>query len=291
MRYASYMKKWQIGTILVLVALLICGYAFRTDVRDLWAAWNQPKLPPAVRITPATDTSGSLAGDDTSMIEGGVATSEHYTLVSGPSHTPTGPDPLADRGALPSEVNLPVPFTSQAPTGDWGEPFQDACEETSAVMVDAYYKGVSGKIPADQATADIQRVVAYENKTLGDYKDTDAAETAQWIKDLYGYQNVFVFPLQSPDQIKRALANGYPVIIPFSGKELPNPNFRNGGPLYHMLVVKGYTADRFITNDPGTRNGADFTYTYDALMGAAHDWNNGNVPTGKPVMIIVMPNP
>jgi len=101
---------------------------------------------------------------------------------------------------------------------------------------------------------------------------------------------VLVLPLSSVNDLKRAVANGYPVIVPASGKELPNPNFRNGGPLYHMLVVKGYTADRIITNDPGTHLGADFTYTYDGLMNAAHDWNGGDVTHGAPVMIIILPN-
>lgn len=33
--------------------------------------------------------------------------------------------PIAD------SINLAVPFTSQAPTGDWSEPWQNACEEAS----------------------------------------------------------------------------------------------------------------------------------------------------------------
>ena len=60
------------------------------------------------------------------------------------------------------------------------------------------------------------------------------------------------------------------------------------GPLYHMLVVKGYTKDgTIITNDPGTRRGADFLYDPDALFNAVHDWNGGNVNEGAKVMVVV----
>ena len=265
---------------------MVLAFVFRGDIREAWSAWRAPKLPVAEKFHAP---SGPLtATTDDSPIEGGVATSEHFTIVTSPPKPIV--NPLQNNGPLPAEANLDVPFTSQAPTGDWSMPYQEACEETSAIMVDAFYRGISGNIPADQATKAINAVVNYENKTIGSYTDTTAAQTAQFIKGYFGYSTVLVLPLSSVNDLKRAVANGYPVIVPASGKELPNPNFRNGGPLYHMLVVKGYTADRIITNDPGTHLGADFTYTYDGLMNAAHDWNGGDVTHGAPVMIIILPN-
>jgi hypothetical protein len=81
---------------------------------------------------------------------------------------------------------------------------------------------------------------------------------------------------------------GVPVIIPASGKELQNPNFRNGGPPYHMLVMKGYLADgRWIVNDPGTRKGADYLYGKQLLLNAVHDWNGGDVPRGSSVAFVI----
>ena len=41
---------------------------------------------------------------------------------------------------LPARINLDVPFTSQAPEKDWGQPWQDACEEAALLMLDGYYK-------------------------------------------------------------------------------------------------------------------------------------------------------
>ena len=55
-----------------------------------------------------------------------------------------------------------------------------------------------------------------------------------------------------------------------------------------MLIIKGYTKEgNFITNDPGTRRGADFIYSPGVLMNAIHDWNGGDVDNGKKVMIVV----
>ena len=40
---------------------------------------------------------------------------------------------------MPTE-DLEVPFTSQSPDGNWSEPWQNACEETSILMVDNFYQ-------------------------------------------------------------------------------------------------------------------------------------------------------
>jgi hypothetical protein len=214
-------------------------------------------------------------------------------VVTSPTKAPPKKAPLVvatSTKTIPREANLAVPFTSQAPTADWSQPYQDACEEASAIMVDGFYRHLTGKIPADQATREISQIVDYENKLFGDYKDTDAAETVKFIKGYFGYTNVQIKPLTGPDDIKRVIAQGYPVILPAGGKLLGNPNFRNGGPLYHMLVIKGYTSTHFITNDPGTRLGADYVYSYDTIMNAAHDWNGGDVTNGAKVLIVVYPN-
>src|SRR5690606_17648726 len=42
---------------------------------------------------------------------------------------------------LPNQVNLDVPFYSQAPEGDWSLPWQEACEESSLLLAHAYATG------------------------------------------------------------------------------------------------------------------------------------------------------
>jgi hypothetical protein len=53
---------------------------------------------------------------------------------------------------------------------------------------------------------------------------------------------------------------------------LKNPYYSGDGPWYHMIVVIGYDGTSFITNDVGTKRGAQYHYTYDTLINAIHDW-------------------
>jgi hypothetical protein len=291
--FTKMQKRWLTAACLLVV---VCGgvaYIARRPILDAWAAWNAPKLPPASAYIPSDHPSNDVSGQDVNTpFEPGYSTSQNYTLETAPQVKPPKGDPLAYGGTLPAEANLDVPFTSQAPHANWDYPYQEACEEASAIMVDAFYRGKTGRIAPDVADAAIKSLVAYEKATLGFYEDTTAAQTAQFIKGYFGYETVIVKPLTSVDDIKKAIALGYPVIVPAAGKLLGNPNFRNGGPPYHMLVVRGYTPTLFITNDPGTRNGMQYTYTYDTLMKAAHDWNGtpSNITGGKPVMLVVIPN-
>src|SRR5262249_12869827 len=160
----SNMKKWPIA--LLATVLLVGGvaYAERGALRDAWAAMHAPVLPPAKHVLPVAPKAANTSGDDASPVEGGTAASEHYQLISSPLN-PTTPqvDPLAVNGPLPAEVNLDVPFTIQAPNQDWSGPFEDTCEEASILMVNDYYQGQSGTIPADQANTAILALVDYEN--------------------------------------------------------------------------------------------------------------------------------
>lgn len=283
------MKRPLIVAACLLVVLAGVGYASRGYIRDALGAYRAPKLPPATAFKPPIK-DGAVIADVNSPFEAGYSTSQHYILEATPPAKPK--DPLAFSGELPKEVNLDVPFTSQAPSGDWSYPYQEACEEASVLMVDAYFQGKTGRISPTVADTAIKQLVAYENKTLGFYQDTTAEQTAELIRRYFGYQQVIVKPFVRIEDVKQALALGYPVIIPASGKALHNPNFKNGGPPYHMLVVRGYTPTQFITNDPGTRNGMQYVYDFDVLLKAAHDWTGDpeTITSGKPVMLIVIPN-
>jgi len=302
--YLTIMKR-TIAIIFGLIILILAGlYLGRHWLRDQWALMNRPDLPAPTAyqdktVIEADDSiDAELPQGPPSHIEGGISESENFKLESSPQTKdpvkdpePPTTDPLAGDVTIPAELNLDVPWMSQAPHANWDFPYQEACEEASMIMVDAFYEKRSGKLPVDEADSEILKLVDYQNKTLGYYKDTTAEETAQILRDYYNYSDVRVFPVSDPKDIKAVLARGYPVIMPFWGKALDIPNFRNGGPLYHMLVVKGYTGDgHFITGDPGTRLGQDFIYTFENLLESAHDWNGGNVSEGKKVMIVVLPN-
>jgi hypothetical protein len=276
------------------VAIIIVGAAYfgRHLAYDAWYNLNRPKLPQAKTFEQEkVRGSDQLLPSAPAPVEGGLSVSESYILESSPqTQKGTPSDPLAIDFAIPESINLDVPWISQAPHSNWDMPYQEACEEASMIMVNGFYE-LKDAITPDQADDEILKLVAYENKVRGDYKDTDAQETAKIIKDYYGYKDVRVLPFKTDDDIKNIIGRGYPVIIPFSGKDLQNPNYRNGGPLFHMLVVKGYTNDGyFITDDPGTRKGKDYVYTLSRIVEAAHDWNGGDVANGRKLMIVVMPN-
>jgi len=198
---------------------------------------------------------------------------------------PTEITPTEQNLPIPEEINLNIPFTVQAPLGDWSYPFNHTCEE-AAILMAHYYLAEKTSINPAAAKGELLDLVDYETKHYGFHEDTSAEQTAQLIRDYYGY-NVKVSYNVSLEDIKKELAQGNPVIVPTAGRLLGNPYFTPPGPIYHMLVIKGYNADGFVTNDPGTRMGADYLYPYQTLMEALHDWNGGDVENGTPAMISI----
>lgn len=187
---------------------------------------------------------------------------------------------------LPAEFNLAVPFTPQAPFAVWDEIHEDACEEASAMMIDAFY--TNRNFTPQSADDEINAIVNWELQTFGYWLDTTAEETARILREKYGYQNVRVVYDIDINDIKREVASGHPVILPAAGQLLGNIYFQQPGPLYHMLVVRGWTKEgMIITNDPGTKRGEGYLYDPDILINAVHDWNGGDVENGRKAMIFV----
>ncbi|MBI5222398.1 MAG: C39 family peptidase [Candidatus Magasanikbacteria bacterium] len=185
-----------------------------------------------------------------------------------------------------AQTNLPVPFTSQAPYGYWGQPWQDTCEETAILMVDSFYnnKKLSNKSIAKQ---EILRILNIKTNAYGKGLDENAEQMANLINDFLNWEATII---ENPtiEQIKSQIDAGQPVIIPAYGKALHNPHFRSGGPEYHSLVISGYDDDKkqFIVQEPGTRYGLDFRYNYDTLMNAIHDFlPNKQTKNGRKVAL------
>lgn len=201
-----------------------------------------------------------------------------------------------ETGTKTTEINLDVPFSSQAPFSDWAEPYQNACEETASLMVAKYYQKAT--LTPAIAKQEILDLVAWENKNFSYYEDTTAQETAQILQDYYGFKRVDVIYDFSLDDLKAQILAGRPIIIPASGQMLKNPNFKQPGPIYHMLVIKGITkTGDFITNDNGTRKGHNYIYNPDILYAAIHDApqgghsiNKADLDSNRKAMIVVYPN-
>ena len=69
--------------------------------------------------------------------------------------------------------NLTIPFTPQAPYGNWSQPWQDTCEETAILMVDYFY---NNKKLADKSVAkqEILRILNIKNNAYGKSLDENA---------------------------------------------------------------------------------------------------------------------
>jgi hypothetical protein len=194
------------------------------------------------------------------------------------------PEPEPTPTPAPGELNLAVPFTSQAPYRNWDELHNDACEEASFYMVIEYYNGMpAGEV--DPATSDPELIrMVHAEEELGMGPSISLAQAQDFLMRDSGTVAVIV---ENPtvEDIKALVAAGKPVIVPAAGRELGNPNFTGEGPLYHMFVIRGYTDTTFITNDPGTRLGQNYIYDIDVVMEAMGDWVNED-PHNSPKRIM-----
>lgn len=252
--------------LLIIAASLI--WAERRPIKDYFLNAKKPAIPRAVTIKEI---------DRTATTTNALQPNEK---VSPDAQKPASAVPKS----LPTEINLAVPFQSQAPFGDWAEPYKEACEEASLIMVDYFLRGAS--LSAQQMKEAIDAQVAWEGKQWAGNPDLSINSLRELADVFYDYQTESVLDL-TIEKIKDQLRRGHPVIVPAAGRQLGNPYFRQPGPYYHMLVIKGYTKDGwFITNDPGTRRGADYLYKMDILMAAIHDWGGDSPDGGKTGMLM-----
>lgn len=172
---------------------------------------------------------------------------------------------------IPKTAQLTVAFTAQAPTANWDELHNEACEEASAIMANAYFTHISSLPPAT-VEKQITELTKWQDDNFGYHLSVSTTEAATMIEENYKLKTDIV-PLNE-QTIKQAIADGKLVIYPANGQLLNNPNFKTPGPIYHMLVITGYNGDNIITNDPGTRNGLNYKYSYSTLESAGGTYNH-----------------
>lgn len=266
--------------IIILSTGVVFAYQYRAAVREYITGLSRPTLPP--EESPPEQTQATTVTTTTTIIK------PADTKVSTPAPLVAQASPSAQQvtTVAKSAVNLAIPFTSQAPHKNWAMPYAEACEEASVLMVDGYYKKTT--YTTDSADAALLKIIAWEEKTFGTSVHTNTVQTARILSEYFGYKNVTVSENVTLEKIKEALSNGHAVIVPTAGIQLGNPHFKSPGPEYHMLVIKGYLEDgTFITNDPGTQYGKNYTYSGAVLLNAIHDYNNGDTEHGKKMMIIL----
>ena len=187
--------------------------------------------------------------------------------------------------AVPTSTNVDVPFTSQAPAGDWSEPWQSACEETSIYMITSFY--ANDPIKRDQAIVQIKAILAVKDKDIKVSKDESLTTISQLIVDLKLPWETQLVTDPTTDALKKELAAGRPIIVPVYAPDLKNPHYSSVTPDYHVLVLTGYddTNGVFIVNDPGTKDGEGLRFPYATLMFAIHDLDPQNVTAGKKAVL------
>lgn len=194
--------------------------------------------------------------------------------------------------AAPKTILLKVPFTAQAPQGDWkDERQQDACEEAAALMAISWIKSGSQQNKPEIVLSQKQwrdKIVGlsdWELKKYGEYRDLSLNAIRDWIfKDYFSYKLVVIKNVNSAADIIKELEQGNLVLVPMNGRALKNPNFASPGPERHMILIKGYDygTKQFITNDPGTRRGENYRYSAAIIFKAIRTYKTGNkLPFGK----------
>ncbi|MFA4954252.1 MAG: hypothetical protein WC641_02995 [Patescibacteria group bacterium] len=234
-------KLFMLGLAILLLGVATAGYFVLRPAKSM-----PSELPAPRQFSYWWISSSVLGSEQPGAIEGGVATSEHFVLVSSPPQTAQLPDPFARRGVLPSATNLAVPWAAGSDAG------------ASAAMLEAYYHIVQN--------VDAAKLNAAE-QALGKSTAEDTAQTvAERIKAYLKYET----QTEKFDaaQLKRALANGFPVLIIVGEKDTRR-----------LTLVKGYVKDDFLLHDPALGQA-------DRLIGAGE---LGGTDPSQTDMLIVIP--
>lgn len=231
----------------------------------------------------ACTTTGETPDGTSSSSPTSIASSR--AAVSSAPAAASKPAAASSKAAATGNVQLKLPFASQAPLGDWNPPYDEACEEASLILVNAYLKGQG--MGANEMNTQILATVAWENDNKYPI-DVTMPQLLAIAKAKFGL-NGRVIENVTLDKIKEELRNGNPVIAPFAGRELGNPNYSGEGPWYHVMVITGFDDTYFYTKDVGTKRGDNYKYTHSVLFSALHDWTGVKEETNKgPKRVLVV---
>lgn len=188
---------------------------------------------------------------------------------------------------IPASLILQVPFSPQAPTNNWSR--NEDCEEASITMANAFLGGnTQDKLPSGAAQEAINNLKKWEQANLGYNANTGADATTKMAEGAFGLK-IRQIPNFTEENLKRALMDNHPILLPINAKLLGSPQYFDNGPTYHMVVIRGFKGRTFIVNDPGTNLGSGNEYSFDILKKAAADWNNTTktIDTSRKIALVV----
>lgn len=186
-----------------------------------------------------------------------------------------------------------VPFTSQAPTGNWKDLiFQNACEEATLLMAEKWITGKKFGNPKE-IEAEIRSLTKEEGRYFPkDSYDLSVTDIFVLAQKYFPGMRISLVEDVTTDDMKKVFSEGNIVIVPANGRKLQNPNFTAPGPLYHTILVRGYdpSSDEFIVNDPGTHKGSAYRYASDILYDAMQNYatgHHGKLFPDEKVMLVI----
>lgn len=194
---------------------------------------------------------------------------------------------INDRSLVDNQIKKEVgkvPFTSQAPSGNWSdEHFQNGCEEASIAMAMQWLMKKNFVSP-DDAQREIVRIADFEEKMFNNYIDNSLDDIGIILTDLYEFENFHILMQPDLEALRKEINAGNIILVPTFGRALKNPNYTAPGPITHMLVVIGWDEEtrQFITNDPGTRHGAGYRYDENVLHEAMWSYPSGKIHPEPP---------
>jgi len=203
---------------------------------------------------------------------------------------------LNEKKAVPAKHLLAMPFYSQAPNGNWNAFHEDMCEEASLLNAGLYLE--NKKLSLKKYDDELRALQKIEKEEIGEWKSTTISQIKK-LADIYFDGRIKTKIIDNPtiSQIEAEIAAGWPadeagnpVIVPLAGRDIGNPNYRQPGPIYHMLVVKGYNEKYFITNDVGTRKGDSYVYKKNVIMDNIHDWDERDIHLGTKRVLVLIKN-
>ncbi|MHB8613754.1 MAG: C39 family peptidase [Candidatus Dormibacteraceae bacterium] len=208
--------------------------------------------------------------------------------------TPASAGPTGSPESLPANVLLPVPYTDQAPLGDWAAK-QHTCEEASLAMVDRYLAGdhSGSQIDPRAAAGAINRITPWKPAV-----DLTTEQVGQVATQHLGWSHE-VLPA-SLLNMQQQLALGRPLIVGVRTHGLGNSSYpgytthyeQPGWSVSHYLVVIGYDrSGSFVLNDPGITRGHGYSITYDQLMHAIDDLDQAypSLNSGRVMLVLAPP--
>ncbi len=104
------------------------------------------------------------------------------------------------------EINLDVPFFSQAPDANWDLPWQETCEEAALLL--AYYYATDQTPTKEEFKIDILNLVNWQDENFGSYEHTDVNQTAKMLERHLDYSNFNILVSPTIRYLKEQVAQG-----------------------------------------------------------------------------------